>query len=174
MTPRLPTELLTYILALACLDEPALARRRTRDAFSAVCWDWCRSVDRVAEIAVNGVDELSRVVSWLSGGCKRPLGSEAGQKIRSVHVKLTNPAGWKREKPEQPRELNRLLRLVDEVELLELELSNDVLSTKRLEQGNLSRLAPRSVAHLTNLKSLSIVGVSYSSKLTLDSEEFEE
>ncbi len=112
MTPRLPPELLAHILALACEDEAGPARRATRDGFSLVCKEWCQSIDRVAEIGVNEVDELERVVVWLSGGSKRPLGSEAGTKIKSVYVKLTNPNGWRRENPRQPRELNKLLKLL--------------------------------------------------------------
>lgn len=173
MTPRLPTELLAHILAFACEDEPGLIRRRTRDTFSLVCHDWCCAVDRGSQVLINEVDELSRVVVWLSGGARRPLGSKEGTRIKSIYLKLTKTVGRARADPRQAQEINKLFKLVDGLESLELELSSDVLSTKPWYEGNLNRLAPRSLAHLTSVKSLSITGFRLDSRLTFVLDDFE-
>ncbi len=49
-----------------------------------------------------------------------------------------------------------------------------MLSTKWREHGNLHRLAPRSIAHLANLKSLTLTGVGLGAGFTLAPEQFEE
>ncbi len=174
MTPRLPTELLAHILALACADEPALARRETRDAFSLVCRDWCESFDRGVEILVNEVDELERVVGWLSLGHARPLGSKEGTRIKAIYVKLTNPKGYGRGiNSKQSQWLNKLLRLTDALEWLELELTDGVLSTKQRDEANLDRIAPRTTAHLAKVETLSLIGSGPGAQLHLNSRKLQ-
>ncbi len=159
MTPRLPPELLSHILALACQDEPALVRRETRDAFSLVCRDWCQSIDKSSEIAVNSADELEGVAGWLSGGRKRSLSTEAGQRVKSLFVRLTSADKRASEDRKQVRELNRVLKLASGLQRLELELSCGVLTPRQAYKGDLNLIALRSIAQLVNLKSLSITGI---------------
>ncbi len=77
MTPRLPPELLSHILALAQEGQHPVWRQSTRNKFKQVCRDWYRCLDPWKEVCVQSpsqAERLTKVLSAFPDGGGRPLG----------------------------------------------------------------------------------------------------
>jgi hypothetical protein len=153
MTPSLPPELLAHILAFACEDEPALARREVRRAFRLVCRGWCASFDRWEEVLVDGGSELDGLLRQVSGDLP------AGQRIRRATIELGEACTeWE---PDwlQGASLVEFLAVATNVEEVELRLALGVLSDDLSEANNLRTVPSRVLGRLTRLRSLSLAGI---------------
>ena len=131
VTPRLPPELLQFILARALEGQPPVTRQRTRNRFRLVCRGWADSVAYWRELDVVGSARLHGLARHFARPAVRPklkLGMERAVvakvesmgpgevvrrpavEVRSLYVELddVDEGGWS------------LLRQVTEVEKLEI------------------------------------------------------
>lgn len=165
MTPSLPSELLSHILDLASQNSPALKRRKLRDAFRLVCRSWYAAIDRWADVIILDSAELARVIARLgrAGRPSAPAGAGQGQAstVKSVYVRLP-PVGPGKGKPHPgARNVNKLLKALTTVRELELEVGTGALGEggSFWEDAELAAVAPRTLANLTELRTVALTGL---------------
>lgn len=89
MTPHLPTETLSQVLALINLDQPAIARQLNRQRFALVCRNWFNAVDRWSEVVVVGVDRLNKLRDEVKADKKAANRErEVGPRVKSLVVRV--------------------------------------------------------------------------------------
>ncbi len=133
MTPALPAELLSEILALATKDQSPPERQLTRGRFRLVCKGWNTSFEYWNEVEVTGADRLSRLAVFLAeAGPAHPPGSaRPGQNsprlsLRSATVDLASVSD---RSPAEGREhLQAFLRLSPDLSKLDISTRLDGLS----------------------------------------------
>lgn len=136
MAPRLPPEILAHILTLAQEGEHPLDRRAIRWSFKHVCRDWYLAQDELAEICIEGVDQVQRMSKLLrtSVGSEPGVRSPLGLRVKSAYFGL-----FKRKGKDKAGKVARLLKWIPGLERIEFEVGREGLSRDTVLGDELSK-----------------------------------